>query len=137
MFIRFLLAAERQFQRLPFGEVARLSDPKFVGAEKLTVMDVKLNPGGGHGFHFHPGQEELIYVLEGRIEQWLEAEAKVLGPGDALFIPRATVHASYNVFAEAARVLAILGPCAGNDGYEVVDVFEQAPWKDLKGPVHA
>jgi len=137
MLERFLLQVSRDYQNLPFGAVARLSGPKDTGAEKLTIMDVKLNKGGGHSFHFHPNQEEVIYVLEGRIEQWLEHECKILSPGDALFVPRATVHASFNIFDAPARVLAILGPCSGTDGYEVVDVFTKAPWKDLKGPVHA
>ena len=29
-------------------------------------------PGRAHAFHTHPGQEEVIFVLEGRIEQWIE-----------------------------------------------------------------
>ncbi|MBE7464337.1 MAG: cupin domain-containing protein [Planctomycetes bacterium] len=136
MLERFFIQAERAYATLPFGQVARLSAPGLTGAEKLTIMDVKLNPGGGHSFHFHPKQEETIYVLEGRIEQWLEHERRILSAGDALFIPRATVHASFNSFEAPARVLAILGPCAGDDGYEVVDVFDRAPWKDLRGPAH-
>ena len=27
-------------------------------------------------FHYHPGQEEVIYVLEGKIEQWVEWERR-------------------------------------------------------------
>ena len=33
-------------------------------------------PGKCHDFHRHPGQEEVIYVLEGTIEQWLEQEKR-------------------------------------------------------------
>ncbi len=35
------------------------------GARHLVVMDVELQPGGGHDFHRHPGQEEMILVKEG------------------------------------------------------------------------
>ena len=44
-------------------------------------------PGKGHDFHRHPGQEEVIYVLEGTIEQWVESESRTLTAGDAVVIP--------------------------------------------------
>lgn len=132
MSMTFQFAQARATQKLPWGELARLSGPQETSAKDLTIMEVLINEGGGHSFHYHPDQEELIYVVSGRIEQWLERESKLLGPGDAIFIPRAKVHASFNVFAEPARVLAILGPCSGPDGYRCVDVFEQAPWNTLK-----
>jgi quercetin dioxygenase-like cupin family protein len=129
---QFLMKDGRKLAQMPFGKLSWLSGIKATDAQDLTIMEVHLNEGGGHSFHRHPTQEELIYVVEGRIEQWLEKESKILGPGDAVFIPRDTVHASFNVFAENARVLAILGPCRGEEGYEVVDVFDQAPWNTLR-----
>lgn len=130
---RFLMRRELAVESMPWGRVTWLTGPKQVGAGKLTCMEVGLNPGTGHGFHFHPNQEELIYVLEGRIEQWLETEKRILAAGDCVFIPQGMVHASYNIFQEPARVLPVLGPCAG-DGYEVVEVFTQPPWNTLKEP---
>lgn len=130
---KFLLKKELPVERMPWGQVTWLTGPKQVDARKLTSMEVRLNPGTGHGFHFHPNQEELIYVLEGRIEQWLEQEKEILTAGDCVFIPQGMVHASYNIFQEPARVLPVLGPCAG-EGYEVVEVFTQAPWNRLKEP---
>jgi hypothetical protein len=42
------------------------------------------------------------------------------------------VHASFNVSDGNAKVLAILGPCIGADGYELVDVSGQEPWAHLR-----
>ena len=42
------------------------------------------------------------------------------------------VHASFNVSAAPAKVLAILGPCVGAEGYELEEVHEQAPWSGLR-----
>jgi len=133
----FMMSLQRAIQKQSWGQTAWLSGPEATGAKDLAIIEVKLEKDGGHSFHYHPEQEELIYVISGKIEQWLERESRVLGPGDAIFIPRATVHASFNIFSETAHVLAILGPCAGASGYEVVDVFEQAPWKQLKERAHA
>ncbi len=59
-------------------------------------------------------------------------ESRVLGPGDSAFIPADMVHASFNVGDSDAKIVAILGPCVGAIGYELVDVSGEAPWKDLR-----
>lgn len=128
---KFTPSREAEREQLEWGELAWLSRPGNTGAQELVVVEVSVGPGGGHAFHKHPQQEEVIYVLEGEIEQWLEQEKRVLRPGDSAFIPADTVHASFNRSAAQARVLAILGPCIGPEGYELVDVAGEAPWKDL------
>ena len=58
-----------------------------------------------------------------------EADAR---PGDCAYIPADVVHASFNVGTTDAKVVAILGPCVGEIGYELVDVAGEAPWRDLR-----
>jgi quercetin dioxygenase-like cupin family protein len=67
------------------------------------------------------------------VEQWIDREKRVLGPGDSAFLPAGTVHASFNVGNGDAVMVAILGPCTGATGYEVVEVAGGAPWKGLRG----
>ncbi len=117
---------------LDWGTLGWVSRPPSTGAEQLTVIDVDLLPGKGHDFHKHPDQEEVIFVIAGEIEQWLEQEKQTLKPGDGVFIPKDVVHASFNVGDEPAKLLAILGPCVGEGGYEMVEVFDQAPWSTLR-----
>jgi quercetin dioxygenase-like cupin family protein len=93
---------------------------------------VWLKPGLGHDFHKHPDQEELITVLEGEVEQWLESEQRTLHPGDSIYIPAGVVHASFNSGAGKARLHVVLGPCVGPTGYEVVDVAAEEPWSGLR-----
>ena len=57
----------------------------------------------------------MIVVQAGAIEQWLEGEKTVLGPGEAVFIGMGTVHASFNTGQETARLTVALGPCAGEE----------------------
>jgi quercetin dioxygenase-like cupin family protein len=109
-----------------------ISRPSSTGATQLTVMDVTLAPGHGHDFHKHPTQEEVIVVRSGEIEQWLERDRTTLRPGEAVFIPAGAVHASFNEGSEAARLLVSLGPCAGEGGYEVVEVAGEEPWSSLR-----
>lgn len=101
-------------------------------AASLVVIEVELRPGCGHAFHRHPNQEEVIYCLEGKVEQWIGAERTWLHAGDSVFIAKDTVHASFSAPGGRAKVLAILGPVVGDEGYEVIEVAHQAPWSALR-----
>lgn len=118
--------------RMDWGTAAWVCNPATTGSELLTVLDVTIDPGQGHNFHKHPDQDEVIIVVEGEIEQWLEQEKRLLHPGDAICIPKDVVHGSFNVGAGVARIHVVLGPCLGPVGYEVVDVFGQEPWRSLR-----
>ncbi len=129
---KFVIAKEIEVKIDDVGASSRLSDPHNTGAQQLTVIDVNFAPGKGHGFHKHPDQEEVILVIAGKVEQWVDREKRILGPGDSAFIPADVVHASFNVADQPAKIVAILGPCVGPTGYEVVDVANDAPWKTLR-----
>ena len=129
---RFVIAGEVEPEVLDWGRLRWLSNPPSTGAKDLTVINVTLAPGKGHDFHKHPDQEEVIYVVAGRVEQWVDREKRILGPGDSAFLPAGTVHASFNVGDGEANIVAILGPCVGEKGYEVVDVAGEAPWGTLR-----
>ena len=115
-----------------WGVTGWISRPSFTGSTSMCVMDVHLQPGGGHAFHRHPDQEEIIWVREGRIEQWLEDSKQELGPGETVYIPKDVVHASFTVGNETAKLSVILTPTAGDDGYSVIDVSGEEPWASLK-----
>ena len=129
---RFLIARDLEPVNLEWGIQQWYSDPNTTGSEELVVVSVEIFPGFGHNFHRHPNQEETIFVLEGEIEQWLESESKILKQGDSAFIPKDMVHASFNLSEKPVKALAILGPCIGDEGYELVDVSEQAPWNAMR-----
>jgi quercetin dioxygenase-like cupin family protein len=106
-----------------------------LGAQHLVVMDVELTPGGGHAFHRHPGQEEMIVVKEGTIVQFVGEESATLTAGDSAFIPEGEVHASFNDDTEQTAYLqVVMSPSLGADtGYGLEDVSDQEPWRSLRG----
>ena len=129
---KFISSAEVRREELSWGSLAWFSSPAASSAKDLVVLEVTLSPGGGHNFHKHPNQEEVIYLLEGEIEQWIDREKRLLRAGDSAFIGAGVVHASFNVSSRQAKLLAILGPCVGPEGYELVDVAAQEPWVSLR-----
>ena len=127
---RFVHETDIEREQLDWGGLGWISRPPSTGASQLTVLDVSLEPGHGHDFHLHPEQEEVIVVQAGEIEQWLEGEKTVLGPGEAVFIGMGTVHASFNTRQETARLTVALGPCAGDGSYELVKRFGYESYRD-------
>jgi quercetin dioxygenase-like cupin family protein len=114
-----------------WGVFAQVSGPRD-GLDGIVAIEATFLPGKCHDFHRHPGQEEVIYVIEGSIEQWVLDEKQVLSAGDSVAIPASAVHASFNEGSEPAKILAILSPAVGDDGYGVEDVAGEEPWASLR-----
>jgi quercetin dioxygenase-like cupin family protein len=121
---------------IPAGDEDRVTRlcvylPASTGAKQLTVIDATLAHGQNHSFHSHPNQEEVVFVIASKVEQWVDREKRILSFGDAAFIPAGMVHASFNVGEGDVRLVAIFGPSVG-DGFEIVEMSSEAPWKALK-----
>lgn len=129
---KFITQEDRQPDVLDWGNLIWISNAKVTEAQQLVVIEVNLDPGKGHNFHKHPDQEEVIYVIQGQIEQWVDQEKRILTSGESAFIPADVVHASFNTGNTSAKLLAILSPCMGDQGYELVEVFDQIPWNTLR-----
>ena len=120
-------AAEIDRQDQDWGVFALVSSPKD-GLSQIVTIEATFLPGQCHDFHRHPGQEEVIYVIEGTLEQWVEQEKRVLTAGDAAVIPNSAVHATFNDTDEPAKIIAILSPAVGDDGYALEDMSAEEPW---------
>ena len=129
---RFVLAGDVRQDTLDWGVLSWRCIPPITGSKQLAVLDAALRPGCGHDFHKHPDQEEMIIVKSGQIEQWIERDSHVLGPGDSVYIDRDVVHASFNTGDETAYLQVFLGPAVGDNGYELVDVAGEEPWRSLR-----
>ena len=129
---KFIASDEAERDELEWGTLAWVSRPQTTGAKDLVAIEVSLSPGYGHDFHKHPDQEEVIYVIEGSVEQWLEDKKRVLNAGDSVFSPADLVHASFNISSSPAKLFVTLGPCSGEEGYQLVDVSDEAPWNSLR-----
>jgi len=129
----FVRQSEIRSEDFGWGVIGWRCTPGGTGAKQLVLLDVSLEPGQGHAFHRHPGQEEMIIVKFGEVEQWLEEEAATLGPGDSVFIDPDLVHATFNDGGETAHLQVVLGPAIDSEiGYGLVDVSGETPWSSLR-----
>ncbi len=78
------------------------------GTTKLIVNESWNDPGIGAPTHTHPdGLEEIIMVLEGTAEFWVDGEHTMLEAGDLMILPPYSHHGFKNVGTETLHVLAV------------------------------
>jgi quercetin dioxygenase-like cupin family protein len=131
---RFVTASEMQVEPSPWGPHEWLSRPGLTAAEELLMVRVRMPKGRAHQFHRHPAMEEIIYVVSGTAEQWVDREKRVLTAGDSAHIPRDVVHGTYNAGNDTLVFLAILSP-ATFEGPALIDVHTDEPWRSLRAPM--
>jgi len=113
-----------------------LCRPGMTVARKLLMVKATMEPGCCHPFHSHPHREEIIHVVEGRAEQWVGEEYRVLGPGEIAIIPPGVPHGTFNPFPETLVFHAILSPAILDAEKAAVadphDVSAEEPWASIR-----
>lgn len=132
--LRFVSNHEMQVEALPWGPHEWLCRPGLTDARDLLLVRVRMPAGQAHQFHRHPELEEIIYVISGTAEQWVDREKRLLRAGDLAHIPRDVVHGTYNAGDDPLVFLAILSP-ATCSGPVLVDMHEREPWRSLRPPI--
>ncbi|MBL9138865.1 MAG: cupin domain-containing protein [Verrucomicrobiales bacterium] len=128
---RFVTAAEKVDYLSPWTLEEWLCRGDVVPNEELLMVRANMEAGRCHPFHTHPTREEIIYILSGRAEQWINGECRILGPGEMVLVRKGEVHGTYNPYRERLVFLAILSPAqAAEPG--IVDVSGEEPWATLR-----
>jgi quercetin dioxygenase-like cupin family protein len=85
------------------------AEKKQMGAFELIIPANAVVPPP----HSHRHNEEIIYVLEGKLRYFVNQDARELKPGDSMFTPKDAVHGFSNPFSETVRALVVLSPDVG------------------------
>lgn len=78
----------------------------------LTAFENIAPPGAGPPFHLHLREDEMIYVLEGRLRVRLPEAIHEAPAGSFVFIPRGVPHTWQNGGESPARILVVFTPAA-------------------------
>jgi quercetin dioxygenase-like cupin family protein len=131
--LRFVTAKKAQVEVAPWGRHWWLSRPGLTDTQQLTMVRVTMRPGAGHQFHYHPAREEIIYIVDGVAEQWVDRAKQMLRTGECAFIRENVVHAIHNSSNKPMTFLAILSP-AEAEGPFLIDCYDEEPWRSLREP---
>lgn len=105
--------------------------PEMIEQGDCFMVKVVVKEGEGHTFHKHPEMNEILYVLKGTAEQWVEDEMQLLEVGESVFIAANSVHATFNGGKDELQFLAVLSP---QEGWEAgtVDVSQELPYSKYR-----
>lgn len=89
------------------GVTTRMQVSRLNGAAALCIFEQWMDPGAGAPTHTHP-VEEVLTVLAGDAEMWIEAAHWALTAGQSLIVPAGRKHGFRNVGAGTLHVQAVL-----------------------------
>ena len=102
---------EKEYFPVAWGRTKNIFGTENVGAQYLKINITEYAPGTEHKLHRHPGQEEVIYVLDGEGITRTDAGDQGIGPGSFVFVPGDTDHATINVLKDRPmRAIIIKSP---------------------------
>jgi quercetin dioxygenase-like cupin family protein len=89
------------------GVLTRMVASAATGTSQLAVFEQWCDPGLGAPAHLH-AVEEILTVLEGEAEVWVEEERRQLTAGQSAIIPAGRKHGFRDAGTGVLRVQAIL-----------------------------
>jgi quercetin dioxygenase-like cupin family protein len=89
------------------GVMTRMLVSALTGAEHLCVFEQFCDPGKGAPTHLHT-VEEILTVLDGTAELWLDGERSTLTAGQSVVVPAGRKHGFQNIGSANLHVRATL-----------------------------
>ena len=90
-----------------WGRIEWYASAEIGNSAGLTFGKCIIRPGGANPGHFHPGCEEVLHVLEGKILHYMDgAEPVEMSPGDTITLPVGLAHSAGNA-GDADAVLMV------------------------------
>ena len=112
------------------GEATRILATALHTDGRVSVFDSELPKGHGAPWHFHDDDDELFYVISGRVEFGVDGAVSEGTPGD-LVIAGPGVHRRFRAL-EDSHVLVINSPAGPSEGFirEITKFSPDAPPSD-------
>jgi quercetin dioxygenase-like cupin family protein len=102
---------ESDYVPVEWGRTKNIIGPENFGSKYVKINITEYAPGKAHILHRHPGQEEVIYILEGEGITRTDEGDKPFGPGAFVFVPADTDHTTINVAKDKPiKAVIIKGP---------------------------
>jgi quercetin dioxygenase-like cupin family protein len=76
----------------------------------IGIFEGIVPAGDGPPIHIHHNEDEVLYVIEGEYEFWLDGKTTIGAPGTSVFLPRGIPHTFRVLGKRPGRNLAIVTP---------------------------
>ncbi len=120
--MKIIHESEVEEQRIPGRFIRWIADEKTLQPRNLSSCVIRVNPGETvQPAHSHPEGEELIYVVTGNGEAWVEGEIRPMRPGSAVLFEQGQVHMIRNVGEDEMKVACFFAPPTGLSNYKMYE----------------
>lgn len=107
-----------------------LITPETVKSDNISMVLIKVKQGQTvRPCHSHPTSEEIIYIIQGEGEAWIDGEISVFKVGTAIVFPRGTKHMIRNIGNSELEVLCVFSPPVTPKSYQL---FRNIGFKEEK-----
>ena len=96
------------FNRMAFLEKRKNVSIKSISGKNLQMILIRLR-AGERTDHSHP-EEQMGYILAGKVELTIACEKKVCGPGEAYYIPGNVPHGFAVLSEEDLEYIEVFAP---------------------------
>lgn len=118
MAVKIVSLASVPEQVMPGRSLQWVVSPQTMGTEKLAMCVLKCPVGSvARPLHAHRDTEEVIFILQGQGEAWVDGEVGAFRKGDAVFFPANSKHMIRNTGAEELLTACMFSPPTSTDSY--------------------
>ncbi len=101
---------------------------------RCCMFECPIPPGDGPPLHKHEHEDELFYVLQGKIKFSVDGEIFIGEPGSFACAPRGSVHSFRNIGAQTALLLVTCTPSGLEIPFRAVRDPEPGDTRDKLSP---
>lgn len=119
--------SEVEETKIPGRFIRWIADSKTMQPKHLSSCVIRVIPGETvRPAHSHPEGEELIYIMSGSGEAWVDGRITPIRAGTAVLFEQGSVHMIRNIGDEEMKVVCFFAPPTGLDNYKLYEGLEFA-----------
>jgi quercetin dioxygenase-like cupin family protein len=120
--MKIIHESEVEEKKIPGRFIRWIADDKTLQPKHLSSCVIRVMPGETvQPAHSHPEGEELIYIMSGSGEAWVDGKIKPMRTGTAILFEQGSVHMIRNVGGEEMKVVCFFAPPTGLENYRLYE----------------
>ncbi|WP_332687784.1 cupin domain-containing protein [Devosia sp.] len=117
--MKAVVHTDHAFEEWREGVRTRMLVSARAGASQLCIFEQWVAPGAGAPTHHHP-VEEVLTVMAGDVEFWLDGTSLLMATGQSLIVPALQKHGFANVGTTELHMHAVLASPLQSTGQTIL-----------------
>jgi len=117
---RTINVKDATFRNLEGRRMFMLITPETIKSENISMVLIKVDQGQTvRPCHSHPTSEEIIYIIKGQGEAWIDGEIFAFNEGSAIIFPMGSKHMIRNSGENSLEVICVFSPPVTPESYHL------------------